>query len=112
VTYLESARRAQRLPARWICPGHGAPFARHAEHVEKLLGLYARRQDQLWSALGEGARCALELVPALFGRVLGDELFLQISEVVGNLEVLEAEGRVGRRFDGAVYRYFRLGPQA
>jgi len=105
VTYLESARRAQRLPAKLVCPGHGEPFAGHAQLVDKLLGFYEKRQAKLLAALGAKPLTALELVGALFGRVYPNELYLQLSEVVGNLEVLEAQRRIARSFDGTVYRY-------
>ncbi|MBS2029390.1 MAG: MBL fold metallo-hydrolase [Deltaproteobacteria bacterium] len=105
VTYLESARRAQRLPAKLVCPGHGEPFVGHDQLVEKLLGFYEKRQAKLLGALGEKPHTALELVGALFGRIYPNELFLQLSEVVGNLEVLEEQKRIARSFDGTVYRY-------
>src|SRR5205807_2541884 len=102
--YIASARRAQKLPAELICPGHGAPFAGHAELIDGLLGFYEKRQQKLLEALAPGPRTALELVQSVFGRVKRSEIYLQLSEVVGNLEVLEDQGRVARSFDGTVYR--------
>lgn len=105
-TYLESARRAQRLPAQLVCPGHGAPFSGHAQLIDRLLGFYEKRQAKILDALAQ-PRTALELVAVVFGQVRPGELFLQLSEVVGNLEVLEDAGRLRRDFDGRVYRYTR-----
>jgi glyoxylase-like metal-dependent hydrolase (beta-lactamase superfamily II) len=105
VTYLESARRAQRLPAELICPGHGETFEHHEALIENLLAFYGKRQEKLLEQLRLGEKSALELVALIFGRVRRSELYLQLSEVVGNLEVLEEQGRVRRRFDGTVYRY-------
>jgi glyoxylase-like metal-dependent hydrolase (beta-lactamase superfamily II) len=112
VTYLESARRAQRLPAELICPGHGEPFAGHGPLIDDLLAFYARRQERLVALLQSGERSALELVALIFGRVRRSQLYLQLSEVVGNLEVLEEQGRVQRRFEGGVYRYSARAPGA
>ena len=105
VTYLQSVRRAQRLPAELICPGHGEPFAGHGALIDGLLHFYDVRQERLVELLTAGEKSVIELVQLIFGRVRRSQLYLQLSEVVGNLEVLEEQGRVRRHFDGQVYRY-------
>jgi hypothetical protein len=47
----------------------------------------------------------VELSDALFGPQQGPRLYLTLSEVVGNLEVLEDAGRVRRLADGPVERW-------
>jgi hypothetical protein len=44
-----------------------------------------------------GADTAFAFTQALFGPHDGPRLYLTLSEVVGNLEVMEDEGRVQRR---------------
>jgi glyoxylase-like metal-dependent hydrolase (beta-lactamase superfamily II) len=105
VTYLQSVRRAQKLPAEIVCPGHGEPFAGHGELIDGLLRFYDARQERLLESLRASEKSVIELVEVIFGRVRRSQIYLQISEVVGNLEVLEEQGRVRRRFDGQVYRY-------
>ena len=57
----------------------------------------------LLESLADGPRTTVELSHALFGPQEGARLYLTLSEVVGNLEVLEASGRVrplpGERLD-------------
>ena len=56
----------------------------------------------------EGPRTAFELISAVFGKASLLQLFLMLSEIVGNLEVLEARGKVTHDPAEAVYRYRRV----
>ena len=103
VQYLHSIARVRALDVEWVLPGHGAPFQGHRAAIDSLLRFYDRRQEKLVEALASGPRTPVELSIALFGPQEGARLYLTLSEVVGNLEVLEAAGRVrsqpGERLD-------------
>lgn len=105
VQYLHSIARVRALDVEWVLPGHGAPFQGHRAAIDSLLKFYARRQEKLLETLGSGPRTPVELSSALFGPQDGARLYLTLSEVVGNLEVLEDEGRVRRAPDGPVDRW-------
>jgi glyoxylase-like metal-dependent hydrolase (beta-lactamase superfamily II) len=96
VQYMHSIARVRALDVEWVLPGHGAPFQGHRAAIDSLLRFYERRQEKLLGALAEGLRTPVELSNALFGRQEGARLYLTLSEVVGNLEVLEDAGRVRR----------------
>jgi len=101
--YLHSVGRIRALDVEWVLPGHGAPFQGHRAAIDSLLKFYVRRQEKLLESLADGPRTTVELSHALFGPQEGARLYLTLSEVVGNLEVLEAAGRVralpGERLD-------------
>ena len=103
VQYLHSIARVRALDVEWVLPGHGAPFQGHRAAIDSLLRFYDRRQEKLLQALASGPRTPVELSLELFGPQEGARLYLTLSEVVGNLEVLEAAGRVrplpGERLD-------------
>jgi len=103
VQYLHSIARVRALDVEWVLPGHGAPFQGHRAAIDSLLRFHDRRQEKLLEALASGPRTSVELSLALFGPQEGARLYLTLSEVVGNLEVLEAAGRVrpvpGERLD-------------
>jgi glyoxylase-like metal-dependent hydrolase (beta-lactamase superfamily II) len=103
--YLASARRVAEMDVDWVVPGHGAPFQGHRALLEGLFGFYEKRQARLLERLGAGEATAFELVETLFRKVEPQRLFLTLSEVVGNLEVLEASGRVQRRAENGVFRF-------
>jgi glyoxylase-like metal-dependent hydrolase (beta-lactamase superfamily II) len=97
VHYFASIRRVMELGVDWVLPGHGEPFQDVGPLLERLFGFYARRQEKLLSAMDAGADTAYAFTQVLFGAHDGPRLYLTLSEVVGNLEVMEDEGRVQRR---------------
>jgi len=96
LAYLESARRARALPAEVIAPGHAEPFTGHATIIDRLLAFYDKRQQRILELLGQGPRTPAALAPLVFPHARDHQLYLTLSEVMGNLEVLEARGRVAR----------------
>lgn len=105
VQYLHSIARVRALDVDWVLPGHGRPFQGHRAAIDSLLRFYARRQEKLLAALAAGPRTPVDLSGVLFGPQEGARLYLTLSEVVGNLEVLEDASRVQRLEDGRVDRW-------
>ena len=98
VEYVRSALRVRELPAELIAPGHAEPFSGHVALIDRLLGFYQKRQSRLLELLRvQGAQTAAALAPQIFPNAREHHLYLTLSEVVGNLEVLESHGRVARR---------------
>jgi len=106
--YVRSARIVRALPAELIAPGHAEPFSGHAEVIDRLLGFYQKRQARILELLREGPRTPAELAPLIFPRARAQHLYLVLSEVMGNLEVLEAEGRVVRSERQGLIRFEAL----
>jgi glyoxylase-like metal-dependent hydrolase (beta-lactamase superfamily II) len=105
--YLESARRTRALEVDVVLPGHGPPFGDHRAVIDTLIGFYRRRQERLLEVLGAGPQTPFELATHLFRQVRPGDAFLVLSEVMANLEVLEAEGAVAREEAGGLRRYRR-----
>jgi glyoxylase-like metal-dependent hydrolase (beta-lactamase superfamily II) len=97
VEYLRSTKQVRELPARLIAPGHNAPFTGHVELIDRLLGFYAVRQQKMLDLLKPRPLTAMELAPLVFPRARPGIRFLILSEVVGNLEVLEDQGLASRQ---------------
>ncbi len=97
VEYVRSAMRVRELPIELVAPGHNAPFSGHVALIDRLLGFYARRQDRIVALLtARGAQTPAELSAQVFPLAKRSQHFLTLSEVMGNLEVLEVAGRVVR----------------
>jgi glyoxylase-like metal-dependent hydrolase (beta-lactamase superfamily II) len=105
VRYLASAKRLRAMDLDLLLPGHGEPFTGHRETLDALFSFYLRRQDRLAELLEAGPRSAFELISELFGSSSLLQLFLMLSEIVGNLEVLEDDGRVTHDPAEPVWRY-------
>ncbi|WP_050725812.1 MBL fold metallo-hydrolase [Vulgatibacter incomptus] len=106
-TYLESAARARALELDWVVPGHGACFVDHRRVIDGLEGFYARRQEKILSLIPAGGATPVELVLSLFPRATGLDTYLVIGEILGNLDLLEADSRVGAIERHGELRYFR-----
>jgi glyoxylase-like metal-dependent hydrolase (beta-lactamase superfamily II) len=96
VAYCESARRVRDMEIDCVLPGHGEAFAGHRELLDNLFGFYAARQSKLLKRLSESPATIYELLPAVFARIDVSRMYLMLSEVLANIEVLEAEGKVKR----------------
>ena len=80
-----------------VLPGHGEAFKGHRALLESLLSFYAARQARLLKRLEEkGPLTVFELIGAVFPRIDVGRMYLMLSEVMGNVEVLEASGKVKR----------------
>jgi glyoxylase-like metal-dependent hydrolase (beta-lactamase superfamily II) len=107
VSYVGSVARLRALPVRCVLPGHGPPFGDHVAVIDALSSFYRKRQERIRELLVEGPRTAYQVTQALFPRTRPGDLFLTISESIGNLEVMEARGEVERDARARPYA-FRL----
>jgi glyoxylase-like metal-dependent hydrolase (beta-lactamase superfamily II) len=97
VEYVRSAKRVRELPVSLVAPGHADPFSGHVEIIDRLLAFYDKRQSRLIELLQKRSpQTPAELAPQIFPNAKERHLYLTLSEVMGNLEVLEAQGRIAR----------------
>ncbi|MBI3964030.1 MAG: MBL fold metallo-hydrolase [Chloroflexi bacterium] len=108
VGYVRSLRLVAELEVATVYPGHGAPFEGHRELIEQRLAATWQRAEDIAALLADGRPSIYEVVQQLFPNVSGFEAFLGVSEIIGHLELLEAQGRVAAERDGHVMRYRRL----
>jgi glyoxylase-like metal-dependent hydrolase (beta-lactamase superfamily II) len=105
VAYCASAKQVQALELDCVLPGHGEAFMGHRELLESLFQFNAARQQRILKRLGTAPASIYELIPAVFPRSDIGRLFLMLSEVLGNVELLEEQGQVARFDDGGVVRF-------
>ena len=61
VAYLESVARMRALDLDLVLPGHGPPFSDHRAVIDRLVGFYGKRQEQIRALLARGSATAYEL---------------------------------------------------
>ncbi len=98
--YFASARRVMALDVDVVLPGHGPLFRGHRALLDSLFAFYGRRQERLFDRLAREPASVYDLVDTLYPNASINRLFLMLSEVLGNVEVLESSGRIRRRDDG------------
>jgi glyoxylase-like metal-dependent hydrolase (beta-lactamase superfamily II) len=104
ITYMESLRRTRDLPAEIVLPGHGEPVTDHAALIDERLRFHAKRAERILELIRDQPRSGYELAQAHFGDVAVTQAYLTLSEILGHVDLLLADGRVvERERDGVVY---------
>lgn len=105
VTYLDSLRATRELPAELVLPGHGEPITDHVALIDERFHLHERRAGKIARLLAERPLSAYEVAQALWGNVAVTQAYLTLSEVLGHMDLLLADGRVREQDDGEVIRF-------
>jgi glyoxylase-like metal-dependent hydrolase (beta-lactamase superfamily II) len=101
VEYLFHMQRMAGLAPRLAYPGHGDLVDDVAGLVRKRLAFHQRRADKIHACLRQSPQTLWELTQPMFPRLKrGMDFFLAHSEILGHLDILEAEGRVQATADG------------
>jgi glyoxylase-like metal-dependent hydrolase (beta-lactamase superfamily II) len=92
--YRESLRNTRALDVEVALGGHGPPILNVRALIDSRLAEQESRAAKLLGMLCPRPLTAHELAQALFGQKAFTQLFLTISEVLGHLDLLLAEGAV------------------
>jgi len=103
MTYLDSLRATRELPVDIVLAGHGVPVTDHVSLIDERLALHDRRARRILRVLAERPSTAHEVAQRLWGNVAVTQAYLTLSEVLGHVDLLLADGRaVERERDGVV----------
>lgn len=106
VVYIESLKKTRELPATLVLSGHGEPIDDHAALIDERLRLTDKRVAKLYTMLVEGGeQTAHDLARGTWGNIAVTQAFLTLSEVLGNLDILENAGRVEQFETDGVVKY-------
>lgn len=107
--YRDSLRRVAAMDIALALPSHGPAIADVAGLVARRLAFHEQRLAQVLAALRDGARTTWDVVQILFPNRSPLDTFLAVSEVIGHLDVLELEGKIGSEVqDGVTQWSFRV----
>jgi glyoxylase-like metal-dependent hydrolase (beta-lactamase superfamily II) len=105
MVYIESLRRTRELPARILLPGHGEPITDHRALIDERFALHKRRAEKIYGLIAERPRSAYEIAQEIWGNVAVTQAFLTLSEVLGHIDLLAADGRVREVTEGELIRF-------
>ncbi len=103
--YIESLRKTRELPARILLPGHGEPITDHRTLIDERFSLHKKRSEKIYGLVAERPRTAYEIAQEIWGNVAVTQAFLTLSEVLGHMDLLAADGRVREVADGELIRF-------
>jgi glyoxylase-like metal-dependent hydrolase (beta-lactamase superfamily II) len=105
--YLESLTATAELDLDVLYPGHGRPITDHRALIAERLEFHRERAGKVCALLGDRPAAAFALAEGLFGPVAREQPYLTLSETLGALDLLVAEGRAELVSTGAAIRYRR-----
>ena len=105
LTYLASLEQTRAMELSLVLPGHGQPIVDHAALIDERFGLHRRRAEKIRALIATRAATAHEIAHELWGNVAVTQAYLTLSEVLGHLDMLLAEGRAVERESGGVVRF-------
>lgn len=95
VAYQDSLRKTAEMDVAIAAPGHGSPFRGLPARCGVILAMQDRRVGRTHRILADRGPMSLkDISHAMFGRVRHWDVFLTLSEALGAVQALEAQGRV------------------
>ncbi len=105
LSYIDSMLETRELPAEILLTGHGEPITDHVSLIDERLRLHRRRAEKLMRLLEARPLSAFELALEMWGNVAVTQAYLTLSEVLGHLDLLAAEGQVRELEDAGAVRF-------
>jgi glyoxylase-like metal-dependent hydrolase (beta-lactamase superfamily II) len=93
ITYLSSLELTRAMDLSLVLPGHGQPIVDHVSLIDERFRLHRRRAEKIHSLIVSRPRSAHEIAQELWGNVAVTQAYLTLSEVLGHIDLLLAEGR-------------------
>ncbi len=103
--YMTSMEMTERMDIHTALPAHGQPIVDMRALVDERLAFHRSRLDRIESLLECCAETPYEICNLLFPGLKSLDTFLGLSEVIGHLDILEAEGRVRLETRDGLWRY-------
>lgn len=95
LTYLESLRATRAMTGLdLILPGHGEAFDGHVALIDERFRLHERRASKIHKMVEKRPLTAFEIAQRMWGNVAVTQAYLTLSEVLGHVDILLADGRV------------------
>ena len=110
VQYMASLRQTREMPAALVLGGHGPPVRDHAALIDERFRMSERRAGKVRRLLESGPQTAYDLASQMWGNVAVTQAFLTISEVLGHLDLLIADGRAAEDDSGPVTLFTAVDP--
>ena len=105
VTYIASLAQTRAMELSLVLPGHGPPIVDHAGLIDERMRLHRRRAEKIRRLVDGQPRTAHEIAHELWGNVAVTQAYLTLSEVLGHVDLLLAEGSVVERESDGVVRF-------
>jgi glyoxylase-like metal-dependent hydrolase (beta-lactamase superfamily II) len=94
VSYMASLAQTREMSLSLVLPGHGPPIVDHVALIDERMRLHRRRAEKIRRLVEAQPRTAHEIAHELWGNVAVTQAYLTLSEVLGHVDLLLADGEV------------------
>ena len=105
ITYMDSLEQTRAMDLSLVLPGHGEPIDDHVALIDKRFRMHDRRAEKIHGLIAAEPRTAHEIAVELWGNVAVTQAYLTLSEVLGHVDLLLADGRVIEQESDGVVRF-------
>lgn len=112
IEYFDSLRRAQRLNARTIIPGHGPTMTQPPDIFDQYIERRTTREREIYAALAREPATIEAMLPGLYPDVLPHFRRAAAATILAHLEKLRTEGRVEPESNNLAETRWRVRPPA
>jgi glyoxylase-like metal-dependent hydrolase (beta-lactamase superfamily II) len=105
LTYLASLKRTRAMELSVVLPGHGQPIGDHAALIDERFRMHERRAEKIRGLIVAQPLSAHEIAHELWGNVAVTQAYLTLSEVLGHIDLLLADGRASEEESDGVVRF-------
>ncbi len=105
ITYMDSLEQTRAMDLALVLPGHGQPIADHASLIDTRFRMHDRRAEKIYGLIATQPRTAHEIAIELWGNIAVTQAYLTLSEVLGHVDLLLADGRVVEQEQNAIVRF-------
>jgi glyoxylase-like metal-dependent hydrolase (beta-lactamase superfamily II) len=103
LTYMASLEETKAMELKLVLSGHGPPIADHVGLIEERFRMHRRRAEKIRRLIVPEPRSAHEIAQEMWGNVAVTQAFLTLSEVLGHMDLLLADGQaVEEEADGVI----------
>jgi glyoxylase-like metal-dependent hydrolase (beta-lactamase superfamily II) len=105
ITYMDSLEQTRAMDLDLVLPGHGQPIIDHISLIDQRFRMHDRRAEKIHGLIAAEPRTAHEIAVELWGNVAVTQAYLTLSEVLGHVDLLLADGRVIEQESDGVVRF-------
>jgi glyoxylase-like metal-dependent hydrolase (beta-lactamase superfamily II) len=105
VSYMASLRQTRAMELDLVLAGHGGPITEHRSLIDERFRMHDRRAEKIHGLVAERSLSAHEIAHGIWGNVAVTQAYLTLSEVLGHIDLLAAEGRVSEHEQDGVVRF-------
>lgn len=106
--HLDSLERILQMNPVIVLPGHGNSIGDCRSIVDAVIDRHRKRRRHIMRALRNGPRTPYQICRSVFLFTPTDDLYLALSEIVGNLGIMVEEGSVSHFKEKGVLLYKKV----